>query len=138
MERDLIVAKLQRPELESNTSAEKEAGGDCKDGSNAPRRRTVGVPTSLERLQLDRQTLADLGLSSETVATLYRTIYVFTVGFHEHASHVLHLSSIVGHNNSAKRWRRLMSSRVHIVEKFAPMMNVVAYHLRKRNLRTRR
>jgi hypothetical protein len=104
VERDLIVAKLQRPELESNTSAEKEAGGDCKDGSNAPRRRTVGVPTSLERLQLDRQTLADLGLSSETVATLYRTIYVFTVGFHEHASHVLDGSS-GNHELISRMWR---------------------------------
>jgi hypothetical protein len=104
VERDLIVAKLQRPELEAKEPAEKEAGGGSEDGSTSPRRHASGAPTSLERLQLDRQTLAGLGLSSETVATLYRTIYVFTVGFHEHASNVLDGSS-GNHELISRMWR---------------------------------
>ncbi len=104
VERDLIVAKLQRPELEAKASAEKEAGSESEDGSTSPRKPTSGAPTSLERLQLDRQTLASLGLSSETVATLYRTIYVFTVGFHEHASNVLDGSS-GNHELISRMWR---------------------------------
>lgn len=104
VERDLIVAKLQRPELEARTSAQHEAGDDNEDGSASPGKHASSAATSLERLQLDRQTLANLGLSSETIATLYRTIYVFTVGFHEHASNVLDGSS-GNHELISRMWR---------------------------------
>lgn len=118
MERDLIVAKLQRPELDATSLSKQTEGGEegmegrgDENGSASPRSQgqqtqaaRTPAQTSLERLQLDRQTLADLGLTSETVATLYRTIYVFTVGFHEHASNVLDGSS-GNHELVARMWR---------------------------------
>jgi hypothetical protein len=83
---------------DENGSASPRSQGQQTQAARTP------AQTSLERLQLDRQTLADLGLTSETVATLYRTIYVFTVGFHEHASNVLDGSS-GNHELVARMWR---------------------------------
>ena len=106
VERDLVVAKLQRRELQGapptveGSLAQSLGEGAGEDGTKAD----AQTPTSLQRLQLDRQTLADLGLSGETVATLYRTLYVFTVGFHEHASNVMDGAS-GNHELVSRMWR---------------------------------
>jgi len=79
-------------------ATERSDGDDGRGDSNAT------ALSSLARLQLDRQTLEQLGLSHETVATLYRTLYVFTVGFHEHVSNVL--DSSTGNQELVSRmWR---------------------------------
>ena len=90
-----VSGGLFRPGEDGAT--ERSDGGDGGD-SNAT------ALSSLARLQLDRQTLEQLGLSHETVATLYRTLYVFTVGFHEHVSNVL--DSSTGNQELVSRmWR---------------------------------
>eukprot|EP01052_Picozoa_sp_SAG31_P031787 SAG31_NODE_3409_length_4306_cov_1.917281_5_plen_173_part_00 len=57
-----------------------------------PRAKSV-LPSPLQILGLDRQKLEEEAVCSskeqarEVVATLYRTLYVFTIGFHENVRH---------------------------------------------------
>lgn len=64
-------------------------------------------PEPLATLMLDDATLCGrLGQSSEVVASLHRTLYVFVTGFHEHVAPVLRGSSLDQRKATVSRlWR---------------------------------